>query len=151
MKHLHSVITLLCVLLAVGLLACGGNSGADSPPIEPEQEVVVAAPTEGDPANGEVLFNQATMPNSNALGCAACHSIEPGVTMVGPSLAGVADVASERVEGLSTEEYLRQSIINPNEYIVEGFNQGLKPLVYDDVLTEQEINDLIAYMLTLEE
>ncbi len=35
---------------------------------------------EGDPANGKKLFN-------GFLRCHACHSLEPGVSKVGPSLA----------------------------------------------------------------
>ena len=148
MKNLYYLTSILCILLTVSLTACGGN-GNGGEADEPEEEAV-ASTSSGDAANGEILFNQAIIGEANALGCAACHSLRPGITMVGPSVAGLADIAGDRVEGLSAEEYLRQSIIAPNEYVVDGFNQSLMPLTFGEDLTEEEVNDLVAYMLTLE-
>src|SRR6266567_4552711 len=50
---------------------------------------VASAP---EPASrGKVLFN-------GTAACASCHSVEPGVVLVGPSLAGVAKTAADRVQ-----------------------------------------------------
>jgi hypothetical protein len=51
--------------------------------------------------------------------------IESGEVIVGPSLANVASRASEHKPGLSAEEYIRESILDPNAYIVEGFSDGM--------------------------
>ncbi len=101
----------------------------------------------GDPDQGKRIFYEATT-GTNA-GCRICHSLEPGVVIVGPSLAGIATHAATRVPGLSAEEYLRQSILQPNAYVVEGFPSNQMPQNYAEVLTEEQIEDLIAFLLTL--
>ncbi|MBZ0298410.1 MAG: c-type cytochrome [Anaerolineae bacterium] len=47
-------------------------------------------------------------------------------------------------------EYLRTSILDPNAFIVPGFPDNLMPKNFGEIFTEDEINDLIAYLLTLE-
>jgi len=39
----------------------------------------------------------------------------------GPSFQGISKRAGDRVPGLSAVEYLRQSIVDPSAYMVEGF------------------------------
>ena len=87
--------------------------------------------------------------NSRAAGCSVCHSTRPGDDGVGPSLAGVASVAGDRVEGLTAEQYLRQSILLPDQYIVEGWPTGQMLPIYRERLTEEELDSLIVYLLTL--
>lgn len=101
----------------------------------------------GDPRAGETLFQQATI--DSAPGCKTCHSIEPGKVTIGPSLAGVAKSAAERVPGQTTEEYLRNCILDPNQYVVDGFSRGLMYQKFKDVLTDDQVNNLVAYLSTL--
>jgi mono/diheme cytochrome c family protein len=37
-----------------------------------------------------------------------------------------------------------------NAYVVEGFPEGVMPAAFADVLSEQQVDDLVAYMLTLD-
>ncbi|MDJ0791750.1 MAG: 4Fe-4S binding protein [Acidimicrobiia bacterium] len=83
-------------------------------------------------------------------GCRVCHSLRAGVTIVGPSLANVASEAGSRVPGMTAEEYLRQSIVDPNAYIVEGFDPNVMPQYFGETLTEDELDSLVAFLLTLE-
>jgi cytochrome c2 len=99
----------------------------------------VATETTGDPADGELVFEEN--------GCDSCHSLEEGVDGAGPSLAGIANIAAERVEGQSAEEYLYEAIVNPSAHIVEGYNDIMPAY---DTLGEQNLNDLIAYLMTLD-
>jgi mono/diheme cytochrome c family protein len=39
--------------------------------------------------------------------------------------------------------------LEPNAYLVEGFGQGLMPAGYGDELSEEQLNDLVAYLLSL--
>lgn len=96
-------------------------------------------------AAGEDLFT------SSRLGCTVCHSLRPGVELVGPSLAGVGLRAGDRVASMTAEEYLRQSILDPDAYVVEGFPAGQMLDIYEGELTEEEIESLMAYLLSLEE
>lgn len=82
--------------------------------------------------------------------CSTCHSLEPNVVIVGPSLYGIADRAWYRVAGMSAEQYIRESIINPGSYVVEGFTNVMAQNL-GEVLSSDQISDLIAFLLTLEE
>ena len=97
-------------------------------------------------AEGRDLFN-----SRSEGACDVCHSVEPGHDGVGPSLAGIADRAGERVEGLDAEAYLKQSIYSPDEYVVDGYPAGQMLAVYRDRLSEQELEALITYLLSLSE
>jgi len=108
----------------------------------------------GDPVNGEALFRNG---KDAAPACATCHMIEQDTILIGPSMVGIAARAATRVPGESAEEYLRRSILEPNAYLVPDtatniFAAGGNSLMfqqYADYLTEQDANDLIAYMLSL--
>ena len=130
---MRKIFLLLMVLsmISTGLAACGGGSGGGG----------------GSAQAGEKLFEQAAI--ENQAGCSTCHSLEPDMILVGPSLAGIANRAGERVAELSAEDYLRQSIIDPDAYTVEGFSASVMPLVWSSVLDEEQINDLVAFLLTL--
>jgi mono/diheme cytochrome c family protein len=96
---------------------------------------------------GQSLYFETTL-GTNA-GCRICHSLDEGVTLVGPSLAGIETAAATRVPGLSAEEYLRQSIVDPDTYIVEGLPAGQMVPNYLDLLSEDGIENLVAYLLTI--
>jgi cytochrome c2 len=92
-------------------------------------------------ARGKIWFSQPP-----AI-CSTCHSLEPDVIVVGPALAGVATRAETRVEGMSAEQYLRNSIINPGDFVVPGFPDAMQRNL-GDKLSGDQINDIIAFLLT---
>lgn len=81
--------------------------------------------------------------------CAACHSLNADTVIVGPPLAGIANQAQQRVAGMDASAYLHQSIMEPSAYLVEGFSD-LMPPTLGQVLTPEEVDALVAYMLTLQ-
>ncbi len=101
-----------------------------------------------DPVNGEQLFAEL---NDTGFACNSCHSAETTDRMVGPGLHGIPARAAERVEGESAEEYIYNSIVHPNDYIVEDYTENLMPQNYSEIYTEQENYDLAAYLMTLED
>lgn len=101
-----------------------------------------------DPAAGEVLFNQ--MFAETAFACATCHHIAVPENLIGPTLLNIKEIAATRVEGMSAERYIYNSIVNPNEYLVEGFVAGVMPQNWHEVLSDTEIYEIIAYLLTLD-
>ena len=103
--------------------------------------------THGDPEMGRRLFLE-EVPGVNA-GCRLCHSLEPDVRLVGPSLYDIGATAADRVPGLSAEEYLYQSIVEPDAYVVPGYPAGTMPPDARERLTEEQIQDLVAFLLTL--
>lgn len=107
-------------------------------------------PVTGDPARGGALFVNL---GGDTPACATCHSVAPsplprfGATN-GPSLVGIGERAGARVPGLSAEAYLRESILTPDRYLVEGYD-NLMYADYAQVLSAQALADLIAYLLSL--
>ena len=81
------------------------------------------------------------------IGCTACHSLNDDV-IVGPGMSGISERAVNRVEGLSPKSYIYQSIVKPNEFVVEEFQSNLMP-EYGNLLKEEEINTLVSYLLSL--
>jgi mono/diheme cytochrome c family protein len=84
--------------------------------------------------------------------CTACHTITGlSAGVGGPPLDGLAARAGERVPGLTAEEYVLTSILDPAAYIVEEFTDIEMPQIFSEILTTKQIEDLIAFLLTLEE
>ncbi|MBN2305717.1 MAG: cytochrome c [Anaerolineae bacterium] len=105
----------------------------EEPPTE--EPAAEAEEPSGDPAAGETIFASA---------CAACHGAEDGV---GPSLTGIDERAAEQVEGISAEDYIHESIVDPGAFVVEGYG-NIMPGTYAEQYSEAEIADIIAYILT---
>ncbi len=88
-----------------------------------------------------------------ALQCLGCHSTD-GSQLVGPTWQGLFGTQEMLADGSTVtvdEAYLRNSIINPNAQIVEGFPPSVMPAGYGDILSEEEIDDIIAYIKSLAE
>lgn len=119
----------LVVMLVLSTLvaACGGESG------------------DGPELLGQELFHEILV--GGKAGCGSCHSIEAGKDGVGPSLAGVGTAAAGRVTGLAAADYLRQSITEPDSFVVEGFNAGVMPRGWE--LSDEQIESLVDYLLGL--
>jgi cytochrome c2 len=100
-----------------------------------------------DPKAGEHLYYE-TASGVNA-GCRICHSLEKDEKIIGPSFYGIASRAGSRVPGMTAEEYLHQSIVDPNAFVVPGFPKGQMIQNFGKLLTEEEINDLIAFLMTM--
>jgi mono/diheme cytochrome c family protein len=135
MAKRFALLVTAIILFGWLLAACGGEKSGGS--------------TSADPDRGEALYHQTTIGPNAAPGCITCHSLEPGKTLVGPSHAGIATKAASIVPGMSAEDYLRESIVTPDAHVTEGFTTGIMYQNYGKDLTEQEINDLVAYLMTL--
>ena len=133
-------LALVLLIPALIVVACGGDDGKTE---EPETVTGVA----GDVSNGEELYRQTLI--GSQPGCITCPSLEPDQVLVGPSLAGAAGRAGTRVSGKSAEEYLRESVLNPDAYTVDGFGAGVMPGALADEFSDQQLDDLVAYLLTL--
>jgi hypothetical protein len=163
MKH-QTFFGLCClILVAILLVACGGGSiSAVSPtdtPVPPTATPVpptatpAPAPTAdilgpGDPEQGREVFETGgeKYKDKPQYHCIRCHSLDGGEGY-GPSLQGISAQAGDRVPELSAAEYLRQSILEPDAYIIEGFSHSMGS-IHRVLLTEEEVNDLVAFMLT---
>lgn len=114
-------------------------------------------PASDDPvAMGESLFR------SSPPACFSCHSTSPGVDLVGPSVANTATRARDVLEdpaygGSATtpEEWVRESILEPSVYLHQGsptysaMGQSVMPGNYGETLSPEEVEYLVAYLMTL--
>jgi cytochrome c2 len=116
-------------------------------PLPPTEAPAAAVSTAGDPVKGKVLFE--TLRSEVNFACVTCHYVDREDQLIGPGLLGISQRTTTRVPDQTPEEYIHNSIIHPNEYVVEGYPAGLMPQIYGEIWTEQELNDIIAYLLSL--
>ena len=125
---------LALIALAVILFACSPEdlpySFSDLPP--------------GDAARGAALFAQSV---KGAPACANCHAIDDSAS-AGPSLQGYGQIAASQVKSQSAAEYTFYSILRPAKHVVRGFSNVMYAK-YGDQLSQQDVADLIAYLLGL--
>lgn len=107
-----------------------------------------AAAAVGDIDAGEDLFFRPLDGIHDSASCSTCHSFDPNNSQWAPTLAGISTIAAGRVDGLTDVDYLRQSIVDPGAFVVEGSWPFAMPFRYPDVLSDDEINNLIAFLLT---
>ncbi len=82
-------------------------------------------------------------------GCTACHTVN-GNPLVGPTLKAVFGHEIELENGKKAkadENYIRESIVEPQAKIVKGF-QPVMP-TFKGTLSDDEINALVAYIKSL--
>ena len=82
-----------------------------------------------------------------AAGCAGCHTFAPAGSngTIGPNLDELAAAAGEREPGKSAEEYVRESLTNPEAFLVEGFGNAMPS--FEGRLTDEQIQALVDYLL----
>ena len=123
------LILLLVGCLGLTLVACStGASGGGS------------ATDDAQVRRGQALFNAT---------CASCHATTVDTVIVGPSLAGIGERAGGRVPGMDGLAYIHQSILNPQAYTVKGFQENIMPPSYSQTFTPEDIEAIVAYLLTL--
>ena len=106
---------------------------------EPTQAPAASTGPAGNADNGETVFNDN--------GCSACHSTGTN-RIIGPGLAGVLEGEESRGTGQTAEEYVFPSITATGSFIVDGFSNAM-PSSFGSTISEGDIQDLIAYLATL--
>ncbi len=82
-------------------------------------------------------------------GCGICHSTKPGDDGIGPSLAGIGTRAQNTIAGLDADAYLRQAILDPDAYIVDGYRAGQMLPFYAERLSAEDLDALVLYLESL--
>ena len=101
-----------------------------------------------DIENGAILFE--LFQDAANYSCSNCHLPNSEKTNLGPGLLNVKHRALTRVEGKSAAEYIYESIIDPQAYLVEEFDPELMPRNWAEIYSDLEIFDIVAYLMTLE-
>lgn len=74
--------------------------------------------------------------------CSTCHSTDGSNFPLAPDLQGIAS--------RHDEAYLRESIVDVKAAVPDGWRDDLMPADYGQRLSRQQIDDLVAFMLTLQ-
>ena len=128
-------IKLILTILLLILAACS----SDAPEFSFDD-----VPEAGDAGNGQKIFTQSI---NSAPPCSSCHTTDT-VDRTGPGLENYGEIAGERVDDESADEYTYWSIVRPTRYIVSGFSNVMYDK-YDEALSPEDVADLIAYLLEL--
>ena len=125
----------LAVTAAIVVLLVGATVAVYA--IDPGKQQAASAADESGSVEGETVFL--------TKGCTGCHS-RAGVSegFIGPDLTALSDRAGDRVEGLTAEEYVRQSVLDPRAYVVSGFDPVMPVLPVDT----SELDALVEFLLS---
>jgi len=80
-----------------------------------------------------------------AAGCAGCHTLSKAGAngTIGPSLNDLA--SSGDIKG-NPDDYVKESILDPDAVVVQGFQPGVMPS-FEGKLTDKQIQALVQYLL----
>ena len=103
-----------------------------SPSPEPPPPTETAEEPSGSPEAGKAVFA--------AQGCGSCHTFTPAGSTgaVGPNL-------DETLDGKDAA-YVRRAIVDPNAEIAEGYSAGVMPQNYQEQLSPEQLDDLVAFL-----
>jgi nitric oxide reductase subunit C len=141
------------------ILVTGGTldvaaQGADRGP-QLAEAVRPVQPGNDPRALGENLFRTASPV------CTACHSLQPGVQLAGPSMSGMSERAAKTLaspeysgEATDVEGYIREAIVAPSAHLVPGdmFSANgvsFMPNTYAEALTDEQVDQLVAFLASL--
>jgi sulfur-oxidizing protein SoxX len=147
----------IIVSFAATLAICGSAVGGDVAPSDVVfNEGAVQASLTG--VAGDAVEGRKTFMNRKLGNCLACHentemAEQPFHGEVGPSLDGVAgrwEVAQLR--GIvANSKMVFEDTIMPAFYNDAGYTRNLKKFQGKSILNGQQVEDIVAYLLTLKE
>ena len=79
-------------------------------------------------------------------GCGGCHVFKPANSagQIGPGLDNLA--ADAKKAGQPLADYVKQAIVDPNAYLVPGFQKGVMPTTFGQSFSPQQIDALVKYL-----
>jgi len=129
----------------------------DDMAVTPAEESAPAA----EPSDGTAIADEALIAKGmevyHAQYCGICHELAAAETTgtFGPSHDGIGTTAALRLQdpryhgnATTPEEYIRESLVQPQVYIVEGFvgtSHNMPPYTH---LSEDQIQELIAMLMS---
>ena len=120
---------------------------------------IVAEPKSSEPSEEAAPVTQEDAPAAELLvnnGCGGCHTIQ-GVEgmagVVGPDLSQIGANAAQRLEdpaytGSATtpEEYIHESIVQSDLFVVADYPAGVMPLTFGDTLSPEDLDAMINFL-----
>ncbi len=97
----------------------------------------------GSAVSGELLYDK-------EFGCTDCH--RDGASA--PDTVGTAArIQAERLTlpqfaDYTIEQYIVESVTRPGDYVVDGYSSGLMPVNFGARMTDQQLADIVAFLMT---
>jgi predicted lipoprotein with Yx(FWY)xxD motif/cytochrome c2 len=120
-------------------------------PVGEETPPGASAEIPATPSSGSDLKAQG-MTIAQDAGCLACHSTD-GSILVGPTWQGAYGSQDPLTDGTTVtvdDEYLRESIVDPDAKVVQEFQPSIMPQNYGETLSDSDIEAIIAYIKSLQ-
>jgi hypothetical protein len=113
-----------------------------------DQALAAIEDLSGDSFNGQLLFNGIEMGLDGAeLGCAGCHDGEEAPAAEGTwTRADEIRLLEAQFADYTVTQYLVESILQPQAYIVPEYEDVLMPNNFHLRLDAQQLADLVAYL-----
>ena len=89
-------------------------------------------PAAGGATDGKSIFT--------AAGCGSCHTFSAAGTTakVGPDL--------DKVLAGKDEDFIRESILDPNKEIAQGYQPNVMPSTFKDSLSKEQLDNLVSFL-----
>ena len=134
--HDHAVVK------AQAVAAPAPVQGAAPPDHEPKKAAADPTSLQGDAVAGRQVFKK----------CQACHSLEPGKTILGPSLAGIVDRKSGAEPNFNYSPAMKQAALAWDAATLDTYLMDPQKLVpgnrmpFPGLKTDQDRKDVIAFL-----
>jgi cytochrome c551/c552 len=133
-------VAMMVVIVFVGREKSEAKAEVPAPPPATSPQPAPPPPgPKGNPAAGKTVFA--------ANGCGSCHTFKPAnaTGTVGPNLDNVAADAQKANRG-SLQQYVDESIVDPEAYIAPGFPPNVMPKTFGKTLSKSQLADLVAFV-----
>lgn len=135
--------------------AGGGPVELAGPPAGTDVEAIVAevVTLTGDADRGSQIYSRARSGRGSVLGCSGCHLggvAAPNTEETWDNIVNIR-LTLPQFAGYTAEQYIVESIVNPNAYVVSGYASGAMPADFGTRMTTQDMADIIAYLRSYSE
>jgi cytochrome c oxidase subunit 2 len=144
----------IAVMVVVIAISTSSNDQTSSIGLSLSQPVATTGPAATTPSSGPssgpstgggnsaLIAQGKTLFSSN--GCSGCHTLAAaGATgTIGPDLDKQL-VSDAQAAGMPLDQFVKESIVNPDAYIAKGFSKGIMPTSFSS-LSPQDIDALVA-------
>jgi mono/diheme cytochrome c family protein len=133
----------LALMLGATLAGCGGDG--DGTTTESATTTETSTVTETGAAAGDVEAGREVFIST---GCGSCHTLQAAGTtgQTGPNLDVDLTVGAEAA-GVALAEYVRTSIVDPDAWVMPQFSGGVMPSNYEEQLSGEQLDDLVAFIV----
>ena len=104
----------------------------ETSPAPPPPQTTTAKQPSGSPEAGKAVFASA--------GCGGCH------TFAAAGSSGTTGPNLDDVLAGKDAAFVRESIVEPNAEVAQGYSPGVMPQTYKDQLSTKQLNDLVAFL-----